>query len=405
MTFRTIFLVYAAIMTAVIGSIVFNAGAMYRNILREGVVTKGRVTSIQRDFPGNKGKLRAHIDWSVPGRASTLTTLWRKGPFSEYSVGSEVDLIIHNGEAYFLNEARAVGRGWLLWAGWALIVGAPGILFYFLGLFRAKLDVQSETLPRNEKHHSRRVSNGSSSSVLPEPPYISSDYSVPNQVSNPKQFQPKKIIIPAIFLIGFLVLDFIYARWALLSEPQGDVLGRVVVGLLLGIATVLAALTVQQRIAAAIKGSLRIIFTDRPYSWGETLSGNILLHTRERLLFERLTITLSAQQRISGGSQNSTQFEKVIHLSQDLPIDENHLPGIRQIPFSIKIPNRPVRHTPEWPDELKGVGAFIEGVQRTFNALDLAPELDWTLEACAHLPGADLDDSHTLRFNSSSVIS
>jgi hypothetical protein len=64
-----------------------------------------------------------------------------------------------------------------------------------------------------------------------------------------------------------------------------------------------------------------------------------------------------------------------------------------------------VRHTPEWPDELKGVGAFIEGVQRTFNALDLAPELHWTLEACAHLPGADLDDSHTLRFNSSSVIS
>ena len=64
-----------------------------------------------------------------------------------------------------------------------------------------------------------------------------------------------------------------------------------------------------------------------------------------------------------------------------------------------------MRHTPEWPDELKGVGAFIEGVQRTFNPLNLAPELHWTLEARAHLPGADLDDSHTLRFNSSSVIS
>ena len=202
-------------MTAVIGSTVFNKGAMYRNVLREGVVTKGRVTSIQRDFPGNEGRLRAHIDWSVPGRASTLTTQWEKGPFSRYSVGSEVDLIIHDGNAYFLNEARAVGGGWLLWAGWVLIVGAPGILFYFLGLFRAKLDFQSETLPRNEKHHSRRFSDESSSSVLPEPSYVSSDYSVPNQVSNPKQFQPKKNIIPAIFLIGFLVLDF-------LSAPRDD---------------------------------------------------------------------------------------------------------------------------------------------------------------------------------------
>ena len=313
MTFRTIFLVYAAIMTAVIVSIVSNAGAMYRNVLREGVVTKGRVTSIQRDFPGNRGQLRAHIDWSVPGRASTLTTRWKKGPFSEYSVGSEDDLIIHNGRAHFLNEAKAVGGGWLLWAGWGLIVGAPGILFYFLGLFRAKLDFQSEKLPRHEKHHSRRFSDASSSSVLPEPSYVSSDYSVPNQASNPKQFQPKKIIIPAIFLIGFLVLDVIYARWAWLSDnPQADVPSRIAIGLILGIVTVLTALTVQQRIASAMKGSLRIIFTDRPYTWGETLSGKILLHTRERLLFERLTLTLSAEQRVSAGSQNSARWEKVI---------------------------------------------------------------------------------------------
>ena len=97
MTFRTIFLVYAAIMTAVIGSIVFNAGAMYRNVLREGVVTKGRVTSIQRDFPGNRRQLRAHIDWSLPRRAGTLTTQWEKGPFFRYSVGSEVLFAILRG--------------------------------------------------------------------------------------------------------------------------------------------------------------------------------------------------------------------------------------------------------------------------------------------------------------------
>lgn len=403
MTFRTLFLVYAAIMTAAIGSVVFNKGDMYRNVLREGVVTTGRVTSVQREFSRNEGRLRAHIDWSVQGRAGTLITEWKEGPFSEYSVGSEVDLITHDGKAYFLNEAKAVGGGWLLWAGWVLIVGAPGILFYFLGLFRANVSIKSETLPPHEIHGFRQVSDGSSSSALPEPSFVSSDYSVPNQVSNPKQFQPKKIIIPVVFLIGFLVLDVIYARWALLS--RGDLPGRIVVGLILAVVTVLTALTIQQRIAAAMKGSLRIIFADRPYTWGETLSGNILLHTRGRLLLERLTLTLSAKQRVSGGSQGSAQWEEVIHLSQDLPIDENLLPGTRRIPFSIQIPNRVVRQAPEWPDEWKGVGAFFEGVQRTFNPRGLAPQLHWTLEACALLPGADLDDSHTLRFNSSSAIS
>lgn len=400
MSFLKLFVIYAVLMTAVIVSIVFDKGAIYREVLHEGAVTKGRVTSIEREFRRNDGRLRAHIYWSVNGQASTLTTGWEKGPFSKYSVGSEVDLIIHQGRAHFLGEAKAVGGGWLLWAGWIFIVVTPGILFYFLGLFRANLDVQSETNSTQSSRQSRPIPDGSSEPVLPAPSCVSSHESVPMQAIHQKQFQLAKVITPALFLLGFLALDVIYLRWAVSSEPQGDVLERIVFGLLLAIATVLSALTVQQRIAAAMKGSLRIIFKDRPYTWGETLTGEILLHTRERLLLERLTLTLSAHRRMSGGRNNDHRWEKVIEQSLDLAVDENLLPGTRWIPFSIQIPARRVRSAPEWPDESKGVGALIEGVQRTFSRLDLASQLEWALDAKAQMPGADLEDSHTLRFNS-----
>ena len=401
MNFLKLFLVYAVIMTAGTVSIVFNKGAMYREVLREGVVTTGRVTSIEREFPRNQRRLRAHIDWSLNGQAGTLTTGWEKGPFSKYSVGSEVDLIIHQGRAHFLGEAKAVGGGWLLWAGWVLIVGAPGILFYFLGLFRASLAIQSETHSSQVSRQSTSVSDGSSASVLPAPSFVSSDESMPMQATRSKQFQLAKVITPALFLVGFLVLDVIYFEWAWLSDnPQADVPARIAIGLILGIVTVLVTMTVKQRIAAALKGSLRIDFTDRHYSWDDTISGEILLKTRGRLLVERLTLTLFAERRVPSGSNNSHRWEKVIEQSEDLPIDENLLPGTRRIPFAIKIPTHPVRYSPEWPDDLKGIGALIEGVQRTFNPLNLHPELRWTLEGRVLLPGADFEDSHTLRFNS-----
>ena len=136
MTFRSLYLVYAVVMTTVIVFIAFNKGAMYREILREGVRATGKVTGIDRESPGREGRVRARIEWSTKGRASTLVTDWKKGPYSTYSVGSQVDLIIHEGQAHFLDEAKAVGGGWLLWAGWAFIVGAPGLLFRWLGFFK-----------------------------------------------------------------------------------------------------------------------------------------------------------------------------------------------------------------------------------------------------------------------------
>ena len=141
MTFKKLFIVYAAIMTVFIFSIYFNKGKMYREVLREGVSTKGKVTWIERQFP-REGRVRAHIQWSVGGQASTMYTKWEKGPWARYSVGSEVDLIIYNNTAHFRGEAEAVGGGWLIWAGWIMIVGAPAVILYFLGLFRGSGESQ-----------------------------------------------------------------------------------------------------------------------------------------------------------------------------------------------------------------------------------------------------------------------
>lgn len=146
MTLRGLYLIYACIMTAVIVSIAFNKGARFREILREGVPTTGRVTGIDREFPRGEGRVRSRIEWSAQGRSSTLTTGWKKGPYPRYAIGSQVDLIIYNGHAYFLNEAQAVGGGWLLWVGWAFIVGAPAVLLHFLGLFR---ETTASTTPDN----------------------------------------------------------------------------------------------------------------------------------------------------------------------------------------------------------------------------------------------------------------
>lgn len=136
MTFLRLYLAYAVIMTAVIVSIAFNKGAMYREILRDGIRTTGKVTSAEREFPRSDARVRVRIKWSAGGRASTLVTPWKAGPDPQYRVGSEVDLIVHRGEAHFLGEAEAVGGGWLLWAGWLFIVGVPGLLFRWLGLFK-----------------------------------------------------------------------------------------------------------------------------------------------------------------------------------------------------------------------------------------------------------------------------
>jgi len=136
MTFRRLYLIYALIMSAVIISIVFNKGAMFREILSDGIRTTGKVTSLQREFPRGDARIRVRIEWSAGGKASTLVTQWKPGPHPQYAVGSTGDLIVHNGTAYFYDEATAVGGGWLLWVGWMFIVGAPALLFRWLGLFK-----------------------------------------------------------------------------------------------------------------------------------------------------------------------------------------------------------------------------------------------------------------------------
>ena len=89
MTFRRLYLVYALIMSAVIASIVFNKGAMFREILRDGIRTTGKVTSLQREFPRGESRIRVRIEWSAGGRASTLVTL-RTIPSKATAVGAPV---------------------------------------------------------------------------------------------------------------------------------------------------------------------------------------------------------------------------------------------------------------------------------------------------------------------------
>jgi hypothetical protein len=117
MTFLRLYLAHAIIMTAVIVSIGFNKGSMYQDILKEGIRTTGKVASMQRELPRGDSRVRAGIEWLAGSRASPLVTPWRPGPHPKCSVGSEVELVVHQGEAYFLSEAEAVGGGWILWAG------------------------------------------------------------------------------------------------------------------------------------------------------------------------------------------------------------------------------------------------------------------------------------------------
>jgi hypothetical protein len=76
MTFRRLYLVYALIMSAVIVSIVFNKGAMFREILRDGIPTTGKVTSLQREFPRGDARIRVRPNNGVrPYPAGGLTRI------------------------------------------------------------------------------------------------------------------------------------------------------------------------------------------------------------------------------------------------------------------------------------------------------------------------------------------
>jgi hypothetical protein len=208
------------------------------------------------------------------------------------------------------------------------------------------------------------------------------------------------ILFSTLFTLGLIFVDVLYVRWAWLSEnPRADLPARIVIGIILGLVSALVLWAFIHYVAAALKGSLKLVFIDRPYTWGETITGEVVLRNHKRLQMERLTVTICAQRRISTGDNNH-RMENVFKHAQDLPIDSNLLPDTRRIPFSLQIPDAPPRQTPEWPENLKGLGTLIEGINRTFNPQGLSAQLHWVLDVRAHVPGADLNDSRTLRFNS-----
>jgi hypothetical protein len=203
-----------------------------------------------------------------------------------------------------------------------------------------------------------------------------------------------------LFLLGLLAVDVAYVRWAWLSdEPRSDLATRIVLGVLLGLFTALCVGAFCHWIAAFLKGRLKLEFANRPYGWADTVTGEVVLVARKRLVVERLTVTLQGWRRIQRGRNNSTRREVVYQIEQDVLSQENIHPDTLRFPFRIDLPPAPPVRDPVWPSGLEGVGKFLVGMQSFADRMGAAERLHWTLEARAHLAGADLIDRKTLRFN------
>jgi hypothetical protein len=202
-----------------------------------------------------------------------------------------------------------------------------------------------------------------------------------------------------LFLLGLLAVDVVYVRWAWLSDHPADATTRIVVGVILALLTGLFLVALCHWVAARLKGGIKLEFANRPYHWDDVVTGEVMLHTRRRLVVERLTVTLCGWRTVHQGRNKSTRREVVVQIEQDLLAQENLLPDRRSYPFRLAFPPAPPVRDPVWPAGWEGLGKFFTGLQRLTDPSGLQGRLTWTLEARAHIPGADLMDERTLRFN------
>ena len=208
-----------------------------------------------------------------------------------------------------------------------------------------------------------------------------------------------------LFTAAVLALDWVFIRWVLLANPpNADVSARVAIGLVLALVTVLAVAGLVRAIAAAVKGTLKVRFTDRPYTWGEEIEGSVELCLRQRLVVERLTVTLIAERRVSGGEDDSDHRQTVVQIEQDLLASEPLLPGKHAYAFVVRIPEKPSAANDTTSFALpEGLGKVMSSLIKLAASSALGGTLHWELRTQLHTEGADLSDERPLRFNQTQI--
>ena len=204
-----------------------------------------------------------------------------------------------------------------------------------------------------------------------------------------------------IALLGLLVIDVVYVRWAWLGEaPQADVPARVAIGVILALLTVLVVMAFVRWIAAALKGDLRIALPNRAFNLGEVITGEILLTASQRLQLEGISMTLTAAREIYRGNDKSRRWEIVYSNTQVLTGPRELLPDLHRFPLQVTLPEMPPAPQPQaWPEGWETVQKVAIGVGKILNPRGLGPVLRWTLEVRAELPGVDLSEEKILSIN------
>ena len=209
--------------------------------------------------------------------------------------------------------------------------------------------------------------------------------------------------LPALlFTAALLALDWFFIQRVLLADPpNADLPARIAIGVLLALVTLLVGASLVHALAAAAKGSLHVRFTDRPYTWDEEVAGSVDLSLHRRLVVDRLTVTLRAQRRVSGGQNKSASWQTVIQIDQDLPAGgETLLPGKHAYAFKVRIPAKPAAaNDAAGAALLEGLGKTLSSIIKIATASGLDGALRWEIHAHLHTDGADLSDERPLRFN------
>jgi hypothetical protein len=221
-------------------------------------------------------------------------------------------------------------------------------------------------------------------------------------------------VISVLLLVGLLYLDWIYVRWAWLSDqPAADVPARIAIGVVLGLVTVAFLASFLHWILRILKGHLKLSVHDGPYTWGEIIEGNLTLTCRRPLQVERITVTLLGerpQYNSDGDGTTTTTWVPVFESAVDVLGEEPNLRGMHQFAFRLKFPDQGSVSQSEALK--KGFDDLEEAVGKTFvgkGFVDIAKSLSsealeavprWKVKAQVNMRGADLFEEVTLRFNS-----
>ena len=196
-------------------------------------------------------------------------------------------------------------------------------------------------------------------------------------------------IFAAIVLSG----NFLFFSWALTEGYQEtmDTAAFIAISFVLGGIGLATLAGICHEIAASRKGKISIVFDNKVYNSGDTLSGTITLHAKKELKPEKLTVCFfcEVRRRREKGDYWETIWKRELDVLQEQRATTHIFPGTHTYPFSFEI-----------PESVQDKLPFENHILGQLAKMALQGSKHWRISVDLDLPGANLMDKCNVRVNS-----